>query len=268
MDSSRDRGSRAVVAILRLPPRLHRIPPTVNLSEFEYDLPPELIAQFPAQKREAARLLVHGIDGNETRFTQVSEIGTWLLPGDLLVVNDTKVMPARLHGRRASGGAVEFLFTEPSTNGTWRAMVKPAKKLKADELVEVAGGALRVRMIERVLDQEGRPGALWTIALEHDDAANAVESLLEAHGELPLPPYIERAPADARGSQDLERYQTVYAQHNGAVAAPTAGLHFTQDLLEELAARGVERAAVTLHVGLGTFLPVTVSNMSSPQSIL
>jgi S-adenosylmethionine:tRNA ribosyltransferase-isomerase len=237
----------------------------LKLSEFEYDLPPELIAQFPAQRREDARLLVHRIGVDETELSSIADIGECLRPGDLLVVNDTKVLPARLHGRRSTGGAVEFLFTEPSTDGAWRAMVKPAKKLKPDEFVEVADGALRLRMLERVLDKDGRPGALWTIAVEQNESAEGVETVLEAHGELPLPPYIERHTNGTDEAEDIERYQTVYAQHNGAVAAPTAGLHFTEPLLADLHAMGVEQASVTLHVGLGTFLPVSVTDIEEHE---
>ncbi|MCL4147369.1 UNVERIFIED_CONTAM: hypothetical protein GTU68_010103 [Idotea baltica] len=227
----------------------------MKLSEFEYDLPPELIAQSPAERREDARLLVHGIGADDTQLSGIAQIGEWLRPGDLLVVNDTKVLPARLHGRRHTGGAVEFLFTEPAVDGAWRAMAKPAKKLKPGELVEIADGALSLRMIERVLDKDGKPGALWTVAVEHNDSAEAVESLLEAHGQA----------SDTRGANDIDRYQTVYAEHNGAVAAPTAGLHFSESLLEELTAMGVEQAPVTLHVGLGTFLPVSVTDIDDHE---
>jgi S-adenosylmethionine:tRNA ribosyltransferase-isomerase len=237
----------------------------VNLSDFQYELPAELIAQFPAERRDAARLLVHSIESNNTEWSRVSGIGHWLRPGDLLVVNDTKVLPARLHGRRSTGGAVEFLFTEPGTNGAWRAMARPAKKLKPGELIEIAGGKLRVRMIERVLDADGKPGALWMLAVEQTEHATGVEAMLEEHGELPLPPYIERHGSEGPGEQDAERYQTVYAQHNGAVAAPTAGLHFTKELLADLASAGIQSAPVTLHVGLGTFLPVAVENVEDHQ---
>lgn len=237
----------------------------MKLTDFEYDLPPELIAQFPAERRDAARLLVHGVEADRTELTHISEIGTWLRAGDLLVVNDTKVLPARLHGRRTTGGAVEFLFTEPATDGAWRAMARPAKKLKPGELIEIAGGKLRVRMIERVLDSEGKPGALWLLSVEQTEAAMGVEAMLEEHGELPLPPYIERQGESGPGAEDAERYQTVYAQHNGAVAAPTAGLHFTKELLAELERAGVESAPVTLHVGLGTFLPVAVDNIDEHE---
>jgi S-adenosylmethionine:tRNA ribosyltransferase-isomerase len=233
----------------------------LKLSDFEYELPPELIAQIPAERRDAARLLVHELSGSETHLTDISHVGQWLRPADLLVINDTKVLPARLHGKRSTGGAVEFLFTEPATDGDWWSMVKPAKKLKPGECVPVAGGALQVQMIERPLDADGTPGALWRVRLQSPDGEVDVEDLLEAHGQLPLPPYISRGPGDGRGCEDLERYQTVYANHRGAVAAPTAGLHLTRELLAAFEAKGVEVAKVTLHVGLGTFLPVAVDNV-------
>ena len=233
----------------------------MKLSDFEYDLPPELIAQVPAERRDASRMLVHDASGAGAEFAHVAQLGDWLQEGDLLVLNDTRVLPARLYGKRSTGGAVEFLFTEPAGEGAWRAMVKPAKKLKPGECVRVADGAIEVRMIERVLDADGAPGALWLVEVAVPVGDADVQSLLEAHGELPLPPYITRVAEDERGAADLERYQAVYAQHSGAVAAPTAGLHFTRALLDELGAKGVHTATVTLHVGLGTFLPVAVENI-------
>ncbi len=232
----------------------------MNLSDFDYELPPELIAQHPAAQRDAARLLVHEVGKDHTELARVAELDSWLRRGDLLVLNDTRVMPARLHATRASGGAVELLFAEPRAEGTWCAMVRPAKKPKPGEVLSAAGGALRVRMLERLVDDDGAPGALWVVALESvvEDGA-PVESLLEAHGQLPLPPYIERG--EDGEVEDRERYQTVYAREPGAVAAPTAGLHFTEALLERLGALGIESTTVTLHVGMGTFLPVAVEDL-------
>lgn len=230
----------------------------MNLSDFDYELPPELIAQHPAEQRDAARLLVHEVGKDRTELARVAELDSWLRRGDLLVLNDTRVLPARLHATRSSGGAVELLFAEPRAEGAWCAMVRPAKKPKPGEVLSAAGGALRVRMIERLLDEDGSPGALWVVALESEDGAS-VEALLEAHGQLPLPPYIARG--EAGEVEDRERYQTVYAREPGAVAAPTAGLHFTEALLERLGALGIESTTVTLHVGMGTFLPVAVEDL-------
>jgi S-adenosylmethionine:tRNA ribosyltransferase-isomerase len=230
----------------------------VKLSDFNYDLPAESIAQFPAEPRDAARLLVHRVAPDETVFDTVAGLAEYLDAGDLLVMNDTRVLPARIFGKRSTGGAVEFLFVEPTSAGHWKAMARPAKKLKPGEIVAAADGALRVRMIQRCLEEDGSPSPLWEVKLEAADGSNtSVEDLLEEHGRLPLPPYIERD----QETTDLERYQTIYACERGAVAAPTAGLHFTSNLLGALAAKGIESTTVTLHVGLGTFLPVSADEV-------
>jgi S-adenosylmethionine:tRNA ribosyltransferase-isomerase len=227
----------------------------MKVSDFDYGLPPERIAQEPAEPRDAARLLVHDVARDVTRHGFVRDLVQELRPGDLLVVNDTRVRPARLRARRASGAEVELLLLEPAGAGGWRALVRPAKKPRPGEELALSGG-LRARMLAR----EGT-SAFWRLALEDpEDRTASVEELLERAGELPLPPYIRRAPDDPRSARDEERYQTVYAAVPGAVAAPTAGLHFTRALLAALAERGVERAAVTLHVGLGTFQPVSADD--------
>ena len=144
----------------------------MSLSDYDYELPPELVAQHPAERREAARLLAHRLADGATELTRVSELGRFLEPGDLLVMNDTRVLPARLHALRASGARVELLFTEPSGEGRWRAMVRPAKKPRCGEVLEAGGGALRVRMIERLLEEDGRPGALWEVQLEAQEGGS------------------------------------------------------------------------------------------------
>jgi S-adenosylmethionine:tRNA ribosyltransferase-isomerase len=229
----------------------------MRLSDFDYDLPPELIAQRPADRRDAARLLVHAVGEDRTELASIAGLGEFLRSGDLLVLNDTRVLPARLFARRESGGRVELLLAEPVGEGRWRALVRPAKKPRPGERLAVGEGALGVRLLERLPGEDGRPGALWELEFEAP-GGESVEELLEAHGELPLPPYIERE--EGMTADDRERYQTVYARVPGAVAAPTAGLHFTDELLAELRARGVRTAPVTLHVGLGTFLPVSVED--------
>lgn len=236
----------------------------MRTEDFLYDLPSEAIAQEPAEPRDAARLLVHGIEADRTRHLRVRALVEELREGDLLVVNDTRVLPARLFARRATGGRVELLFLGPevvgaesASAGAWRAMVKPARKLSPGEELEVDGG-----LVARALAREG-DGAIWTVELTDPEAPQTpIPALLERAGRMPLPPYIAReAEGDPRDAADRERYQTVYAREPGAVAAPTAGLHFTPELLEALAERGVRRATVTLHVGLGTFLPVTVEEV-------
>jgi S-adenosylmethionine:tRNA ribosyltransferase-isomerase len=236
----------------------------VRLSDFQYELPPELIAQQPAQQREAARLLSYERSSGERRDLGVAALPELLEPGDLLVFNDTRVLPARLRGVRASGGGVEFLFVEPTAAGTWLALVKPAKKLKPREVVVAAEGALRVTLVSRTQGEDGRPLPEWEVALSDPSAPElGTEELLALHGSMPLPPYIERGEeAGALRTEDLERYQTVFARELGAVAAPTAGLHFGEPLLAALEQRGIERAWVTLHVGPGTFRPVTVEDVS------
>ena len=231
----------------------------MKLSDFDYELPPERIAQRPAEPRDAARLLVHDVPRDATSHAIVRELPRFLEPGDLLVVNDTRVRPARLFGRRGSGGAVELLVLgrgkEP---GTWRAMVRPAKRLREGELLELEAGALRGRALRREPDEQGELGAEWLFEIaDVQDPDRAVEDCLERFGRMPLPPYIERSrdPASPR-EEDTASYQTIFARVAGAVAAPTAGLHFTEVLLADLERRGIEFARITLHVGAGTFQPV------------
>jgi S-adenosylmethionine:tRNA ribosyltransferase-isomerase len=227
----------------------------VKLSEFDYELPEERIAQSPAEPRDAARLFVHHIAADRSEHREVRDLAALLAPGDLLVLNDTRVLPARLLGRRASGGKLELLLLQPQA-GLWRALVRPAGRMRAGERVELEQGALRARLVRRL------EGPEWEVEIELAADGASVEELLERHGRMPLPPYIRRAAGDASlAARDRERYQTVYARERGAVAAPTAGLHFTPELLAALEARGIERTQVTLHVGLGTFQPVTAENV-------
>lgn len=239
----------------------------MKLSDFTFELPDELVAQTPSAERTGARLLAHDVGANATRHGVVSDLPELLRAGDLLVFNDTRVVPARLVGRRATGGRVELLLVSWSEGETFRAtaLVKPAAKLNPDERVELEGGALRGRLLERERDAEGVATARWRVDLERPDGAPATLADVERCGRMPLPPYVRRARegADERSALDRERYQTVYARNPGAVAAPTAGLHFTRELLAALEARGVERAFVTLHVGLGTFAPVQVDDVES-----
>jgi len=246
----------------------------MHVRDFEFELPTEAIATRPAEPRDAARLLVHDLgaetDGQTvgadlTRHRRVVDLPSELRPGDLLVVNDTRVLPARVHARRASGGRVELLFLEarPSADEprAWRALVKPARKLVPGERLAVEGTDGRAtdgaqRVVVRALERDG-DGAVWSVALEAEGRDVPVEALLAEVGAVPLPPYITRAVEAA----DSERYQTLFARVPGAIAAPTAGLHFTPGLVAALAERGVERTTVTLHVGAGTFLPVTAERV-------
>ncbi|WP_300549250.1 tRNA preQ1(34) S-adenosylmethionine ribosyltransferase-isomerase QueA [Roseovarius sp.] len=228
----------------------------MKLSDFDFELPEALIATRPARPRTSARLLV--ADGGTIADTRVHALGTWLRAGDRLVLNDTKVIPARLSGLRHRVGAqgptaarIEVTLLEPGADGTWGALIKPLKKISLGEEV-VFSPDLSARL-EAKEDGQGR--LRFNLLGEDFDAA-----LAEA-GAMPLPPYIAaRRPADA---QDKTDYQTVWARRSGAVAAPTASLHFDEALLAELAGMGVTFSHVTLHVGAGTFLPVKVEDVTS-----
>ena len=230
----------------------------MRLEDFDYDLPPERIAQTPAPERDAARLLVHRRDEGTQTDAHIADLPEWLRPGDLLVLNDTRVLPARLFGHRRSGGRVEFLFCEPTADErVWKAMCNPARKLQLGEELLLADGAVRATMLERPRGPAGKPAPEWHVRLEEiDDPNRSTAAIIERYGRVPLPPYIERDLDSEEPAADRERYQTVYARERGAVAAPTAGLHFTEALLEQLSELGVERAHVTLHVGPGTFRPI------------
>jgi S-adenosylmethionine:tRNA ribosyltransferase-isomerase len=229
----------------------------VKVSEFDYELPSELIAQRPAAPRDSARLLVHRIGADHTQHLTVRDLPSILEPGDLLIVNDTRVRAARLAGRRASGGAVEITLLERIDARRWSALARPAGRLRPGERIELEDGAFSAELLERARSQDGALEPEWLLALEARAGAE-IEAALERAGRMPLPPYIRRAVQDELArTTDRGDYQTVFARALGAVAAPTAGLHFTPDLLERLASRGIERAAITLHVGAGTFKPVS-----------
>lgn len=217
---------------------------------------------MPLTPRDSARLLVARRASSEVQHVHVRDLASLLDPGDLLVVNDTRVIAARLFGERASGARVEVLLAERLTPTRWRALVRPAARLKPGERIELEGGVFVAQFLERRRDAEGGVGD-WEIELHAPHAANeSLDALLELHGHMPLPHYIERERAnDERHALDRERYQTVFAREPGAIAAPTAGLHFTSELLDALAARGVDVASVTLHVGEGTFKPVEVDDV-------
>ena len=220
------------------------------VSDFDFDLPPELIAQ-EAPPRGTSRMLVLDRTTGETASASVADLPTWLRAGDLMVVNDTRVFPARLLGRRVpSGGAVECLLLEDTGDPnatTWQALMHPGQKLKPGSIVrfEGPGGVLMGEVLERHF-QGRRTIRLWP------ESGETVTALIDTLGHTPLPPYISREDTPA----DRERYQTVFARARGSVAAPTAGLHFTDNLLDRLRAAGVDRTAITLHVGYGTFKPV------------
>ena len=225
---------------------------TMRVSDFDFDLPEELIALRPARPRDAARMLVIGPETNALDDRGVRDLPSFLKPGDLLVFNDTKVIPARLSGTRRRGEAearVEVMLHMRAGPAEWRAFLRPAKKLNIGETINFAGG-LSAEVMEKA--EGGEAGLRFSLSGPSLDAAIA------AAGETPLPPYIARKrAADAADEAD---YQTLHAAEPGAVAAPTAGLHFTPELMAALDARGVGTVRLTLHVGAGTFLPVTADD--------
>ncbi len=218
--------------------------PDLQLSQFDYDLPEELIAQFPAQQRDASRLL-HLDGGGQLYDRQFKDLPALLNPGDLLVFNNTRVIKARLTGHKLSGGKIEVLIERITGSHSALAHIRASKSPKADSVLLLAN-SIEVKV-------EGRQGSLFELAFPAP-----ILDILQEHGSTPLPPYITHIPTQ----DDDERYQTVYADLPGAVAAPTAGLHFDQAMLDLLASQGVQQAFVTLHVGAGTFQPVRVQNLS------
>ncbi|MCH2262006.1 MAG: tRNA preQ1(34) S-adenosylmethionine ribosyltransferase-isomerase QueA [Candidatus Thioglobus autotrophicus] len=218
----------------------------MKLSDFDFDLPNSLIAQYPSEKRTDSRLLVVQDDFINTTFSQ---LGEFLKPKDLLILNDTKVIPARLFGRKESGGKVEILVERLINDFQALVMIKASRAPKIDSYI-VLENDKRVRVCDK--DAE-----LYKLSF----GSNSILTLLNEIGHVPLPPYIERID----GKEDLIRYQTVYAKNDGAVAAPTAGLHFDEPLLSNLNSYGVNHAFVTLHVGAGTFQPVKVEDIKDHQ---
>ena len=227
----------------------------MDIRHFDYDLPEHLIAQAPCPRRDDARLLVQRRGGPVLGHRHIRDLPDLLTPGDLLVLNDTRVLPARLLGRRvATGGRWEGLFLREAAPGTWEMLCQTRGRLRDGEAVDVVppGGGPALR-----LTYHGRTAAGHAV-FGHAEA-DAADVLLGRFGHVPLPPYIRKGRADAA---DRDRYQTVYARPPGSVAAPTAGLHFTPELFDRLDARGVERAFVTLHVGVGTFQPVQTEDVT------
>lgn len=219
----------------------------MNVSDFDYELPQELIAQDPLEDRSSSRLLVLNKETGEFRHDVFYHIVDELNPGDCLVINDTRVIPARLYGvKEGTGAGIEVLLLKRKENDIWETLVKPGKKAKPGTIISFGDGKLRGTVVDVV--EEGNR----LIQFEYE---GIFEEVLDELGQMPLPPYITHV------LQDKNRYQTVYAKHDGSAAAPTAGLHFTNELLAQIEAKGVNIARVTLHVGLGTFRPVKVENV-------
>ena len=223
----------------------------MNTADFDFHLPEELIAQTPLEKRDASRLLVVNHETGQMEDTHFDAIIDQLHPGDALVMNDTRVLPARLHGEKPeTGGHVELLLLKNIAGDDWEVLAKPAKRLKVGAAISFGDGRLTATVLEE-LEHGGR------IVRFHYQGIFL--EVLESLVEMPLPPYIHEK------LKDRERYQTVYAKENGSAAAPTAGLHFTKELLAQIEAKGVKLVYLTLHVGLGTFRPVSVDNVDEHE---
>ena len=223
----------------------------MNTADFDFDLPEELIAQTPLEKRDASRLLVVDKETGAFSDQHFDRIIDQLQPGDALVMNNTRVLPARLYGiKPETGGHVELLLLKNTQGDDWEVLAKPAKRLRVGAQISFGDGRLTATVIEE-LEHGGR--------IVRFGYEGIFLEVLESLGEMPLPPYIHEKLADR------ERYQTVYAKENGSAAAPTAGLHFTEELLEQIAAKGVKLVYLTLHVGLGTFRPVSVDSLDDHE---
>ena len=223
----------------------------MNTADFDFHLPEELIAQTPLEKRDSSRLLIVDRETGQFSDQHFDNIIDQLEPGDALVMNNTRVLPARLYGTKPeTGGHVELLLLQNTQGDFWEVLAKPAKRLRVGTRVSFGDGRLTATVTEE-LEHGGR--------IVRFDYQGIFLEVLESLGEMPLPPYIHEK------LEDRERYQTVYAKENGSAAAPTAGLHFTEELLDKIAAKGVKLVYLTLHVGLGTFRPVSVDNLEEHE---
>ncbi|HET7275437.1 MAG TPA: tRNA preQ1(34) S-adenosylmethionine ribosyltransferase-isomerase QueA, partial [Longimicrobiaceae bacterium] len=225
-----------------------KVKATYSTADFDFDLPDDRVAQYPAERRGESRLLVVDRASGELTHRAFADLVDMIPPGDVLVLNETRVFPARLTGRKPTGGAAEVLLLHPLAEdpGLWSALVRPGGKLRAGHRVQISD-----ELVVEIVDV--LPGGERAVRLITD---LPTEVALDRYGSVPLPPYVRRAPTAA----DRERYQTVYARERGSVAAPTAGLHFTPDHLARIERRGVRIARVVLHVGVGTFRPVEVDD--------
>ncbi|UCZ54350.1 tRNA preQ1(34) S-adenosylmethionine ribosyltransferase-isomerase QueA [Bacillus shivajii] len=223
----------------------------MDVKQFDFDLPEELIAQTPLGDRSSSKLLVMDKKTGEREHRRFFEVIEYLQEGDTLVLNDTKVLPARLFGvKEETGAKIEVLLLHDEGEHTWEALVKPAKRVKVGTVVQFGDGLLKATCVEEM--SEGRRKMKFSFnGIFHE--------ILDQLGEMPLPPYIQEQ------LQEKDRYQTVYAKNRGSAAAPTAGLHFTKELLEEIESKGINITYVTLHVGLGTFRPVAVEDVESHE---
>lgn len=223
-----------------------------SINKYDYNLPKELIAQVPSEKRENCRMMVLDRKSQSVEHKHFYDITDYFDENDVIVLNNTKVIPARLFGRKNTGAHIEVFLLKQISDKVWEVLINPSKRVKEESIIEISPD-LYVKVLTR--QNEGK----WLVELHYD--GNFYE-ILDKVGNIPLPPYIERTMTDEQlKNLDYDRYQTVYAQREGSVAAPTAGLHFTQEIIEKLQAKGVQVCSVTLNVGLGTFRPVKVDNI-------
>ena len=222
----------------------------MKVTDFDYNLPQELIAQFPIEKRDESRLMVLDRKEHTIEHKIFKDIIDYLEPGDCLVRNNTKVIPARLYGQKETGAHVEFLLLHPIEKDIWEVMVRPGRKLRAGAMVSFGNGILKAKILEEMSGGNRKVQFYYT---------GIFNEILDMIGLMPLPPYIKES------LQEKNRYQTVYAKYEGSAAAPTAGLHFTEDLLEKIKEKGITIVNVTLHVGIGTFRPVKEENVEEHE---
>ena len=219
----------------------------IKLSDYDYDLPKELIAKYPVEPRDSCRLMVLNRKDKTIEHRIFRDLGDYLEEGDLLVLNDTKVIPARLKGKKKTGANIEIFLLRPFSENIWEVLIKNIKRLKEGQEIIIASD-FKVKLLEKY--EEGKAKV--------ELIGENIKQLIEKYGHVPLPPYIEREDEE----KDKDYYQTVFAKKEGAVASPTAGLHFTKELLEKLEKKGVKKAFCTLHVGLGTFRPIQTEDVT------
>lgn len=218
----------------------------MHLEEFNYTLDPELIAQQPSEKRDHSRMMVVDRKKEALEDSFFFRVRDFLKQGDIIVINDSRVIPARLFGKRATGGTMEVLLLSERDSASWEALLRPAKRARIGMKIFFAQG-VNARIVDRINEKK------WIIQF---DMKTDIENFLQKCGRPPLPPYIKRAAEPGDVFHDLERYQTIYARHPGSIAAPTAGLHFSMQVMEQLQTAGIRCIPITLHVGYGTFLPI------------
>ena len=228
----------------------------LTLSDFDYELPNNLIAKYPVLRRDSSRMLVIDKKTGQIEHKHFFDIINYLEPSDILVLNNTKVIPARLTGKKSTGAGIEIFLTRFLGHNKWCSLIKNAKRLKENDIVKITDD-LSVFIVKKGNAKEFGEGNIPENIVELIYEDNSMENILEKNGKIPLPPYIGREAEE----KDKETYQTVYAKTLGSVAAPTAGLHFTEEILEKIKNKGVKIACITLNVGLGTFLPVKTSNI-------